>query len=160
MEHIDDYDMLDKDLEGSLRYARECYAAEAEEIASDESRDWSERIRADAELVHAKMTKAEKKKQYQMNTWNKELNEIFVSLEWPLFEKLDAADGYIARMFKECSAMNIPPSMYKPFILEKVKDMIDQIAEKRETLDKQRPNQKEGVVTNASMRSRRSLQAN
>lgn len=51
MEHIDDYDMLDKDLEGSLKFARECFAAEAKEIATDERRDWVERIRATAEIL-------------------------------------------------------------------------------------------------------------
>ncbi|MNO43380.1 hypothetical protein D3C76_335990 [compost metagenome] len=49
MENIDDYDMLDKDLEGSLQYARECYAAET--VANDEWRDWDDRIRATAEIL-------------------------------------------------------------------------------------------------------------
>lgn len=49
MGHIDDYDMLDKDLEGSIRYGRECFAAE--QIATDERRDWVERIRATAETI-------------------------------------------------------------------------------------------------------------
>ncbi|MNI30648.1 hypothetical protein D3C73_845010 [compost metagenome] len=49
MNNIDDYDMLDKDLEGSLQYARECYAAET--VANDERRDWGDRIRATAEVL-------------------------------------------------------------------------------------------------------------
>ncbi|MNV36267.1 hypothetical protein D3C71_1277390 [compost metagenome] len=49
MEHIDDYDMLDKDLDGSLKFARECYAAES--IAKDERRGWDERISATAEVL-------------------------------------------------------------------------------------------------------------
>lgn len=49
MERIDDYDMLDKDLEGSMRYARECFADDA--IANDERRDWGDRIRATAEIL-------------------------------------------------------------------------------------------------------------
>lgn len=48
--NIDDYEMIDKDLEGSLRFARECFAAE--EIVNDTSRDWADRIRARAEIMH------------------------------------------------------------------------------------------------------------
>lgn len=49
MNHIDDYEMIDKDLDGSIQFARECFTAE--EIANDTSRDWSERIIATAEII-------------------------------------------------------------------------------------------------------------
>ncbi|WMT42812.1 hypothetical protein RE628_11295 [Paenibacillus sp. D2_2] len=50
MKHIDDYEMIDKDIESSMRFARECFAAE--EIANDTSRDLLDRIRASAELQY------------------------------------------------------------------------------------------------------------
>ncbi|MEF2965073.1 hypothetical protein V3851_04450 [Paenibacillus sp. M1] len=131
MANIDDYDMIDKDIEGSMQYGRECFEAEA--IMNDESKDWPDRIRAAAELEHVKLTKAEKRKEYQRRTWNKEIKEIFQSFELPLFEKLDEVDGIMAQIFKEASMFNIPASIYRPYVVEQVTDMIDQIAEQRES---------------------------
>lgn len=58
MEHIDDYDMLEKDTERSLQYAKECYAVES--IATDERRGWDERIRATAEIMQREKESKEK----------------------------------------------------------------------------------------------------
>jgi len=52
VEHIDDYEMIDKDIERSIQYARECFEAEA--VRNDESRNWTDRIRAEAELIYRK----------------------------------------------------------------------------------------------------------
>lgn len=49
MGRIDDYEMIEKDIEESMRFAQECFAAE--EVANDTSRDWSERIIATAEII-------------------------------------------------------------------------------------------------------------
>jgi len=52
MNHIDDYEMLDKDFDGSIQFAKECF--DAESIANDTSRDWAERVRAEAEIMYKK----------------------------------------------------------------------------------------------------------
>lgn len=116
----------------------------AAEIAKDESRNWDERIRATAELEHKKVERRlkrrerqrnlspEKKRQYITNYYQKQMTEIFESLEWHLFESLQKADGYVARMNKDASACQIPASFAREFIQTKLIDMIDQIAEQRE----------------------------
>ncbi|MFP4976357.1 hypothetical protein ACE6ED_13220 [Paenibacillus sp. CN-4] len=62
----------------------------------------------------------------------RELEDIFESLEYRLYEKLEAADHIVAQISSEASTCNIPAAFSQAFIREKLIDMIDQIAERRE----------------------------
>lgn len=118
--------------------------SEAEMIAADESRDWTDRIRATAELEHKRIERKvknrerqkavsqDKRKQYRDTYLQNEMTEIFESFEWPIFELLQQVDSKLAQISKEASACQIPNAYRERFVREKLTDMIDQIAEQRE----------------------------
>lgn len=60
------------------------------------------------------------------------MEEIFGSLEWPIYELLQKVDSKLARIAGEASACQIPNAYREKFVREKLIDMIDQIAEQRE----------------------------
>lgn len=54
MNGIDDYDMMEKDLESSLRYARECLEWEAQQTLQDDRADFNSKVQAQSILLVSK----------------------------------------------------------------------------------------------------------
>lgn len=75
------------------------------------------------------MTAAERREKYLLN----ELDNIFASLEYRLFEHLAAADHIVAKIISEASTAGVGLSTSQKVVRAKIEDMIDQIAEKRES---------------------------
>lgn len=48
---IDDYDMLEKDIDGSVRYARECLEWEAQQVLEDDRADFTSKVQASGILL-------------------------------------------------------------------------------------------------------------
>lgn len=63
------------------------------------------------------------------------MDEVFESFEYSLFEKLDAADHIMSRIYTEAGLLGVDAEFRKHYVRERVVDMIDQIAEKREAKD-------------------------
>lgn len=51
MNGIDDYDMLEKDLQGSLNYAKECLEWEARQVLEDDRADFTSKVQARSILL-------------------------------------------------------------------------------------------------------------
>lgn len=51
---IDDYDMLEKDFDSSLKYARECLEWEAQQTLQDDRADFNSRVQAQSILLVSK----------------------------------------------------------------------------------------------------------
>lgn len=65
-------------------------------------------------------------------TVENEMQNIFDSWDYHLFEKLEAADRIVQRIFTDMNLAGVPKQMQIEFMREKTQDMIDQIAENRE----------------------------
>ncbi|RQW09940.1 hypothetical protein [Paenibacillus rhizophilus] len=63
------------------------------------------------------------------------MDEVFESFELRLFDKLDGADHIIARIYTEGGLLGVDAEFRQQYIRERVTDIIDQIAEKREAKD-------------------------
>lgn len=74
----------------------------------------------------------EDRRRYQETAQQKEMTEIFESLEYRLFECFQRADSIMAKMSTEASACQIPAEYREKFMREKIIDMFEQIAEQRE----------------------------
>lgn len=117
---------------------------DAAKIAADESKPWSERIMATAELEHKRIERMkknrerqkaipkEKRKQYREKQLQNEMTQIFESFEWPIYQLLEQIDTKLVRISKEASAFHIPKEYREKFVREKLIDMIEQIVEQRE----------------------------
>lgn len=81
-----------------------------------------------------KKTKQEHRERWML----KQVEEIFESLEYPLFEKLEAADRIVARITAEAGACGVTLAVAREYIHARLVDMIDQIAEQREEADGRR----------------------
>lgn len=57
--------------------------------------------------------------------------EIFESLEYSLFERLEQADSVVAKMIHEMTQSGVTREMSVPFLQERFNDMLEQIVEKR-----------------------------
>ncbi|MNH86344.1 hypothetical protein D3C73_387990 [compost metagenome] len=66
------------------------------------------------------------------NRYRNEMTSIFESLEYRLYEKLEQADFILSRISAEASSCQIPAEFREKFVREKLIDMFDQIAERRE----------------------------
>ncbi|MDF1585813.1 hypothetical protein, partial [Marinimicrococcus flavescens] len=76
-------------------------------------------------------------------TKQEKMDEVFGSFEYHLFEKLTAADQFMARITSEARMLGVDQGYISQYMGERVLDMIDQIAEKREAEDG-RKNKKKG----------------
>lgn len=72
------------------------------------------------------------RRQSRERQMQKQMDEIFESLEYRIFEHLQAADHLLSRVSAEASTFNVPYSISREYNRERVLDMIDQIAEQRE----------------------------
>lgn len=61
------------------------------------------------------------------------MNAIFEPWELILFRRLEAADDIAAKIQQEAGIFSIPASFRQKYMQEKIIDMIDQIAEQRES---------------------------
>ncbi|MNW43549.1 hypothetical protein D3C74_207500 [compost metagenome] len=75
-----------------------------------------------------KKTSKENRQRY----YEREMTEIFESHELTLYDKLNQVDWVLYRISCEASAMGIPSEYRASYVLPKVKDMVEQIAEERE----------------------------
>lgn len=61
------------------------------------------------------------------------MDSIFESLEYLIFEHLKSADSMIAKISEEAAIFSVPAAYREEYIRNKLVDMIDQIAEQRES---------------------------
>lgn len=107
--------------------------SEAAKIAADESKPWSERIRAEAEILERqKGVSKEKRRLYELNRQWKEIADIFDSFDYLLREKLEQADHILARIDYEGACFNVAPHIRRQYVLDRLIQMIGEIADKRE----------------------------
>lgn len=66
------------------------------------------------------------------------MDEVFGMFEYHIFEKLENVDNMLAIITVDSKIERIPDDFRKNYIREKMADMIDQIAEKREAKDRGR----------------------
>ncbi|MNO32231.1 hypothetical protein D3C76_222160 [compost metagenome] len=105
----------------------------AERIASDESKPWIERIRAEAELIEQqKGISKEKRRIYELTRQRKEIADIFDSFDYMLREKLEQADHILARIDYEAACFNVAPHIRREYVFNRLIQMIGEIADKRE----------------------------
>lgn len=83
--------------------------------------------------------KALRQRQQRDYTNRKEMSEIFESFEYLIFEKAEALDHILACMNREAATCGVSREYALKFTQEKLTDMIDQIAEKREASERRRP---------------------
>ncbi|MBP1999730.1 hypothetical protein J2Z69_000749 [Paenibacillus shirakamiensis] len=55
MEQIEDFELYEKDFDKWLEIGRAAFAADAQEVMDDTSKDWPDRIRAAAEFKYKQM---------------------------------------------------------------------------------------------------------
>lgn len=60
------------------------------------------------------------------------MTEVFESLELVLFEKIEQVDHVLYRMSREASASGVPKEYKIEFLKEKLLDIVEQVAERRE----------------------------
>lgn len=72
------------------------------------------------------------KQEYRLRSYEREMTEIFESLEWQLYQYLEQADSILAQMAVEASSCQIPAEFREKFIRAKLIDMFEQMAERRE----------------------------
>lgn len=72
------------------------------------------------------------RQEYRRRYYEKEMTEIFESLEWGLYQHLEQADSILAQMAVEASSCQIPAEFREKFIRAKLVDMFEQMAERRE----------------------------
>lgn len=63
---------------------------------------------------------------------SKALNDAFETYEVLLYQKLKEADHIVGLIFKEASLFGVTTDISEPFLQEKFKDMLEQIAEQRD----------------------------
>ncbi|GAB6926029.1 hypothetical protein JCM10914A_56130 [Paenibacillus sp. JCM 10914] len=73
------------------------------------------------------------------------MDDIFGSLEFPIFECLMKADSMLSKLSEEASCFGVPAEYRKNYMRVKITDMIDQIAERRETEKKIKPSGRRGL---------------
>jgi len=62
----------------------------------------------------------------------KEIAEIFDSFDYMLREKLEQADHILARIDYEGACFNVAPHIRREYVLDRLIQMIEEIADKRE----------------------------
>lgn len=60
------------------------------------------------------------------------MSDIFGSLEWPIYERLQSVDSMLAKISEEAACFAVPAAYRQEFIRNKLVDMIEQIVEQRE----------------------------
>lgn len=66
-------------------------------------------------------------------SYTKRMDKIYEPWEYILREKLEAADRIVSRVDSEAAMFSIPAEARRQYITDKVLEMIDQIAEERES---------------------------
>lgn len=74
----------------------------------------------------------DKKQEYKQRYYNKEMTEIFESLELQLYEKFKEVDHVLCCISREASACQIPGEYREKFVRKKIIDMFEQIAAQRD----------------------------
>jgi len=67
------------------------------------------------------------------------MDEIFGAWEWHIFQHLQSADRMIAKASEEATMFGVPAPYRRDYIRNKIVDMIDQIAERRENEGNNKP---------------------
>lgn len=75
------------------------------------------------------------KQRYREKWMVQQVEEVFDSLEYRLFEKLEAADHIVAQITAEASASGVTKEVAREYVYARLVDMVDQIAERREERD-------------------------
>lgn len=67
-----------------------------------------------------------------MAAYQRQMDEVFESWNYLLYEKLDAADHIATRIYQDMGLAGVPVALRSEYIAQKLKDMIEQIADRRE----------------------------
>jgi len=77
------------------------------------------------------MTKQELKREQNKRAKRAEMINIYKSLDFNLKQHLIQADSVIRTMTSEMKTFGVPESMYMPYLVERFKELVSEIAESR-----------------------------